>query len=171
MVLKRFWSYFGRRVRTVAFELAIFDQSYADKHVLFVTNNATKSRKNYKKKFDKLGIQAEVVRSYLKARVCNEFTSTIQDEVFGSAYATAVYLSSIMKLPKDKKVFVVGMSGLEEELAEEGISFIGGTVSTFVVALSALSRRRMAGSFLQHPRPTGGEDCPRSQRCRCSRRP
>ncbi|VDB96671.1 unnamed protein product [Peniophora sp. CBMAI 1063] len=84
-----------------------------NKHILFVTNNATKSRANYKKKFDKLGIQAEV------------------DEVFGSAYATAVYVSTIMKLPKDKKVFVVGMKGLEEELAEEGISFIGGTDTSY----------------------------------------
>ena len=32
-----------------------------DKSVIFVTNNATKSRKNYKKKFDKLGIDATVV--------------------------------------------------------------------------------------------------------------
>ena len=33
-----------------------------------------------------------------------------------------------MKLPKDKKVYVIGMSGLEEELREEGVTFIGGTV-------------------------------------------
>jgi len=32
-----------------------------DKSVIFVTNNATKSRKNYKKKFDRLGIDATVV--------------------------------------------------------------------------------------------------------------
>jgi 4-nitrophenyl phosphatase len=38
-----------------------------EKHILFVTNNATKSRRNYKGKFDKLGVQAEVVSriSYL----------------------------------------------------------------------------------------------------------
>ena len=33
----------------------------SEKHMLFVTNNATKSRRNYKKKFDSLGVQAEVV--------------------------------------------------------------------------------------------------------------
>ena len=33
-----------------------------------------------------------------------------------------------MKLPKDKKVYVIGMSGIEEELGEEGIAYIGGTV-------------------------------------------
>ena len=32
------------------------------KTVMFITNNATKSRAEYKTKFDKLGIQAEVVR-------------------------------------------------------------------------------------------------------------
>jgi 4-nitrophenyl phosphatase len=32
-----------------------------DKSIVFVTNNATKSRKNYKNKFDKLGIDATVV--------------------------------------------------------------------------------------------------------------
>ena len=31
-------------------------------------------------------------------------------------------------MPKDKKVYVVGMKGLEEELDEEGIQHIGGTV-------------------------------------------
>ncbi|TCD68778.1 hypothetical protein EIP91_009791 [Steccherinum ochraceum] len=79
------------------------------KAVLFVTNNATKSRKSYKTKFDDLGIKADV------------------DEVFGSAFASAVYISSVLKLPKDKKVYVIGMSGMEEELRDEGISFIGGT--------------------------------------------
>ncbi|CAE6472692.1 unnamed protein product [Rhizoctonia solani] len=79
------------------------------KSIIFVTNNATKSRRSYKGKFDKLGVQAEV------------------DEIFGSAYAAAVYLSSVIKLPKDKKVYVIGMKGLEEELEEEGISYIGGT--------------------------------------------
>ncbi len=53
----------------------------------------------------------------------------LQDEVFGSAYAAAVYLSSVLNFPMDKRVYVIGMSGLEDELRSEGISFIGGTVS------------------------------------------
>lgn len=52
----------------------------------------------------------------------------MQDEIFGSAYAAAVYLSTVINFPKDKKVFVIGMGGLEEELASEGVSFVGGTV-------------------------------------------
>jgi 4-nitrophenyl phosphatase len=57
-----------------------------------------------------------------------------QDEVFSSAYASAVYISSVMKLPQDKKVYVIGMSGLEEELRDEGISFLGGTVRDFSIS-------------------------------------
>ncbi|CAL1709743.1 unnamed protein product [Somion occarium] len=76
---------------------------------MFVTNNATKSRKSYKTKFDKLGVQAHV------------------DEIYGSAFASAVYISSVVKLPKDKRVYVIGMTGIEEELREEGISYLGGT--------------------------------------------
>ncbi|KAH7883098.1 HAD-like domain-containing protein [Phlebopus sp. FC_14] len=79
------------------------------KRLLFVTNNASKSRKSYKGKFDQLGVEAHV------------------DEIYGSAYASAVYISSVMKLPKNKKVYVIGMAGIEEELREEGVAFIGGT--------------------------------------------
>jgi len=82
------------------------------KNVLFVTNNATKSRRSYRTKFDQLGVEAHV------------------DEIYGSAYATAVYLSTVMNLPKDKKVYVIGMTGLEEELRDEGVTYIGGTDPT-----------------------------------------
>lgn len=81
----------------------------AGKEVIFVTNNASNSRNQYKAKFDKLGIDVNV------------------DEIFGSAYASAVYLKYNLKFPSDKKVFVVGMRGLEEELDSEGIAHIGGT--------------------------------------------
>ncbi|TFK28232.1 p-nitrophenyl phosphatase [Coprinopsis marcescibilis] len=80
-----------------------------NKKVVFVTNNATKSRRSYKSKFDQLGVEAHV------------------DEIYGSAYTAAVYVSSVIKLPKTKKVYVVGMAGLEEELQNEGISILGGS--------------------------------------------
>lgn len=64
--------------------------------------------------------------SHSKEKILN--VHCMQDEIFGSAYAAAVYLSTVINFPKDKKVFVIGMEGLEEELANEGISFIGGTV-------------------------------------------
>jgi len=44
------------------------------KDVIFVTNNATKSRQEYKRKFDKLQIQAEVSRTkYLDRRTHRRF--------------------------------------------------------------------------------------------------
>jgi ribonucleotide monophosphatase NagD (HAD superfamily) len=61
----------------------------------------------------------------------------LQDEVFGSAYAAAVYLSSVLNFPIDKRVYVIGMSGLEDELRSEGISFIGGTVRRHFVRHSS----------------------------------
>ncbi|KAF1830959.1 2-phosphoglycolate phosphatase [Decorospora gaudefroyi] len=84
------------------------------KQLVFVTNNSTKSRADYKKKFDKLGIRAEV------------------DEVFGSSYSAAVYIARILNLPAPKnKVFVLGESGVEQELESEGVPYIGGTDAAY----------------------------------------
>ena len=60
--------------------------------------------------FDKMGIKAE------------------QSEMFGSAYASAVYLSKVLKMPEDKKVYVIGQEGLEEELVSFVVKYIGGSV-------------------------------------------
>ncbi|VVT49529.1 uncharacterized protein SAPINGB_P002314 [Magnusiomyces paraingens] len=79
------------------------------KRLIFVTNNSTKSRKAYTSKFAKFGITVS------------------KDEIFGSAYSSAIYLSQVLKFPKDKKVLIVGEAGMEEELAEVGIQTVGGT--------------------------------------------
>ncbi|KDN38086.1 2-phosphoglycolate phosphatase [Tilletiaria anomala UBC 951] len=79
------------------------------KQVVFVTNNASKSRMAYLKKFEKLTIQAELC------------------EVFSSSYAAAVYISKVLDLPKDRKVYVIGMEGIEEELKAVGLDYCGGT--------------------------------------------
>ncbi|KAF5356620.1 hypothetical protein D9758_008202 [Tetrapyrgos nigripes] len=79
------------------------------KKIIFVTNNPTHSRETFKKKFARMGVEVAV------------------DEIFSSAYASAVYISSVMKIPKEKKVYVIGMHGIEEELKEQGISVCGGT--------------------------------------------
>ena len=128
-----------------------FRSSFAEKRVLFVTNNATKSRRNYKKKFDGLGIEAHVVRISPQFDVPPLLLANIpicalhwQDEVFGSAYAAAVYLSSVLKFPTDKRVYVIGMSGLEDELRSEGISFIGGTVSVTFLSVIFPTRTSFA---------------------------
>lgn len=55
-------------------------------------------------------------------------TQSRQDEIFGSSYSAAIYISRILKLPPPKnKVFILGESGIEEELASEGVSYIGGS--------------------------------------------
>ncbi|RGB39653.1 HAD-like domain-containing protein [Rhizophagus diaphanus] len=77
------------------------------KNLLFVSNNSAKSRKGYKKKFEKLNIEI------------------YDGEIFGSAYASAYYLKNIVKFPSDRKVYVVGDIGITEELESEGIRYAG----------------------------------------------
>ncbi|KAL9601128.1 MAG: hypothetical protein Q9219_002727 [cf. Caloplaca sp. 3 TL-2023] len=80
------------------------------KQTVFVTNNSTKSRADYKKKLESMGIPASV------------------DEIFGSSYSSAVYISRILSPPPDQRtVFVVGESGIETELDSESVPHIGGT--------------------------------------------
>lgn len=56
----------------------------------------------------------------------------MQDEVFGSSYSAAIYISRILKLQAPKnKVYVLGESGIEQELASEDIPYIGGTDPAF----------------------------------------
>ncbi|XP_074296585.1 uncharacterized protein LOC141626898 isoform X1 [Silene latifolia] len=55
------------------------------KRLVFVTNNSTKSRKQYGNKFESLGIIVS------------------EEEIFSSSFAAAAYLQSI-NFPKDKKV-------------------------------------------------------------------
>ncbi|KAF3481589.1 4-nitrophenylphosphatase [Arthroderma uncinatum] len=80
------------------------------KSIVFVTNNSTKSRVDYRKKLDGLGIKAQI------------------EEIFSSSYSASVYISRILELPPNKrKVFILGESGIEQELAAESVSYIGGT--------------------------------------------
>ena len=51
-----------------------------------------------------------------------------QEEIFSSSYSSSIYISRILKLPEDKrKVFVIGETGIEQELKSENVPFIGGT--------------------------------------------
>ncbi|KAJ5233502.1 uncharacterized protein N7469_005268 [Penicillium citrinum] len=80
------------------------------KQVVFVTNNSTKSRADYCKKLEGLGIPSTV------------------EEVFSSSYSASIYISRILKLPENKrKVYVIGETGIEQELGSENVPFIGGT--------------------------------------------
>uniref|UniRef100_A0A0E0KS68 phosphoglycolate phosphatase n=1 Tax=Oryza punctata TaxID=4537 RepID=A0A0E0KS68_ORYPU len=77
------------------------------KRLVFVTNNSTKSRKQYGKKFETLGLNVN------------------EEEIFASSFAAAAYLQSI-DFPKDKKVYVIGEDGILKELELAGFQHLGG---------------------------------------------
>lgn len=67
------------------------------KMIFFVTNNSTKSRKGYLKKFKELGLDINA------------------EEIFSSSFAAAAYLEQ-NPLPAGKKVYIIGQDGIGEEL-------------------------------------------------------
>ncbi|KAG5977527.1 hypothetical protein E4U55_006722 [Claviceps digitariae] len=104
------------------------------KRTVFVTNNSTKSRQDYLHKLSLLGIPCE------------------EDDVFGSSYSAAVYISRILKLPPGKnKVFALGEAGMEAELAAEGIACVGGTDGRFRRDITAEDFRGLADGSLLDP--------------------
>uniref|UniRef100_A0A0G4HDR1 Phosphoglycolate phosphatase n=1 Tax=Chromera velia CCMP2878 TaxID=1169474 RepID=A0A0G4HDR1_9ALVE len=79
------------------------------KRLFFVTNNSTKSRKGYKKKFTDLGLDVQ------------------DEEIFSSSFAAAAYFEQTKFKETGKKVYVVGETGIEEELDLVGVPWIGAT--------------------------------------------
>ncbi|KAH6768764.1 2-phosphoglycolate phosphatase 2 [Perilla frutescens var. frutescens] len=77
------------------------------KKLVFVTNNSTKSRRQYAKKFHSVGI------------------SVSEDEIFCSSFAAAMYLK-VNDFPIEKKVYVIGEEGILEELKLAGFTPLGG---------------------------------------------
>lgn len=77
--------------------------------MFFVTNNSTKSRAGYKKKFDGLGLDAVAA-----------------EEIFSSSFAAAAYLEQTKFKESGKKVYVIGEVGITEELDLIGVPHIGG---------------------------------------------
>lgn len=79
------------------------------KKLVFVTNNSTKSRAAYSKKFASFGITVS------------------EDQIFTSGYASAVYVRDFLKLqPGKDKIWVFGESGISEELGLMGYESLGG---------------------------------------------
>ncbi|KAL2188830.1 2-phosphoglycolate phosphatase [Thermothelomyces heterothallicus CBS 203.75] len=104
------------------------------KKIVFVTNNSTKSREDYLKKFTSLGIPSNV------------------EEIFGSAYSSAIYISRILKLqPPKNKVFIIGEAGIEHELRSENIPFIGGTDPALRRDITEQDRQGLADGSLLDP--------------------
>lgn len=83
--------------------------SAAGKKRIFVTNNSTKSREGYLKKFQSLGLNVKA------------------EEIYSSSYAAAAYLKRT-NFPTDgsKKVYVIGEVGIIEELDLASIPHLGG---------------------------------------------
>lgn len=75
------------------------------KKVFFVTNNSTKTRKMYVDKLTALGFNAT------------------EEEVFGTAYCSAVYLKTVCKL--EGKVYLIGSNAMKQELEAVGIQQTG----------------------------------------------
>ncbi|KAF7151485.1 hypothetical protein RHSIM_Rhsim02G0089800 [Rhododendron simsii] len=86
------------------------------KKLVFVTNNSTKSRRQYAKKFQTLGIEVS------------------EEEIFSSSFAAAMFLK-VNDFPREKKVYVVGEEGILEELELAGFTGLGGPVGAVVVGL------------------------------------
>ena len=73
-----------------------------NKKLLFVTNNSTSSRASYLQKFRKFGL---------------DFIQ--ENEIIGTAYIAALYLKK--HLNPQKKVYLIGMQGLKDELSRLNI--------------------------------------------------
>lgn len=74
-----------------------------------MTNNSTKSRSGYKKKFDSLGL-----------------VETAPDEIFSSSFAAAAYLEQTKFKETGKSVYIIGEVGIGEELDLLDIPWSGG---------------------------------------------
>eukprot|EP01035_Chromulina_nebulosa_P020223 gene20223-26253_t len=77
------------------------------KTIFFVTNNSTKSRKGYLKKFTSLGLEVK------------------PEEIFSSSFAAAAYFEQ-NPLPEGKKVYIIGQEGIGEELDLIKVPHFGG---------------------------------------------
>jgi len=87
---------------------AVLDKLRAmGKKCFFVTNNSTKSRKGYKAKFDSLGLDVA------------------PEEILSSSFAAAAYLEQTKFKDTGKKVYIIGETGICQELDLIGVPYIG----------------------------------------------
>ncbi|PIK54994.1 putative phosphoglycolate phosphatase [Apostichopus japonicus] len=75
------------------------------KQPLFVTNNSTKSRRQYMEKFAKLGFKVS------------------ENEIFCTAYLAAIYLRNILNF--QGKAYLIGSPGMQEEFKLFDINYTG----------------------------------------------
>jgi len=75
-----------------------------NKKIYFLTNNSTKTRRDFIKKLSNLNIKFNI------------------ESIFTSAFATAYYLNK--NYPDEKKVYVIGQNGIKEELKQLNFKII-----------------------------------------------
>lgn len=73
------------------------------KEYIFLTNNSSKNRQNYREKLQNLGIEASL------------------DQIFTSGEATTIYLK---KQAKGKRIFLLGTESLENQFIEESFQLV-----------------------------------------------
>ena len=100
--------YRGEELQPTAAE-TIETLRYQGRKVYFLTNNSTQSRRDYAGKLTRLGIPAN------------------PDDVMTSAYATALYLTE--HGGSNPRAYVIGESGIRDELEEAGIAIAAGVNS------------------------------------------
>lgn len=81
-----------------------------NKQYAFVTNNSSKSRKSYIGKFARLG-----------------FKDVTEDKIFPTCYSAASTLKNRLKIASGSKIWVLGDTGIEEELVAAGYVPVGGS--------------------------------------------
>jgi len=101
------------------------------KRVFYVTNNSTKHRREYKTKVDKLGFGGDL------------------EEIIGTAYLAAAYLEEV-GFDKSKLVYVVGSTGITQELDDVGIKYLPIGVRKKLVHICPHEFTSVIGSQSQH---------------------
>ena len=80
--------------------------------------------------FDSLGIEASV------------------NEIVGSSFASAAYLKNVLNFPSHKKVYVLGMKGIQDELSALGINWIGGESESTIDEIDSIKPDPEIGAVL-----------------------
>jgi phosphoglycolate phosphatase len=91
------------------------------KNVCFVTNNSSKSRRQYLEKFTKL-----------------KFDSVKAEDIHSPASVAGVFLKDILKI--EGKVYLLGMEGFGEELDLMGLEYFGPGLDPFTGSLEEWSK-------------------------------
>jgi len=102
------------------------------KRVFYVTNNSTKHRREYKTKVDKLGFGGDL------------------EEIIGTAYLAAAYLEEV-GFDKSKLVYVVGSTGITQELDDVGIKYLPIGESVQPLVLETINDPRLSAKSLLLP--------------------